>query len=81
MKDAEGELLANVFQIVNETTRQPVESPADKVKSTGSVVGLANHTILNIVGVTSKCSALRRVRGCVETPLKPVVFPLLAFSF
>jgi PAS domain S-box-containing protein len=46
MKDADGELLANVFQIVNETTRQPVESPADKVKSTGTVVGLANHTIL-----------------------------------
>jgi PAS domain S-box-containing protein len=44
--EAKGELLANVFQIVNETTRQPVESPADKVRSTGSVVGLANHTVL-----------------------------------
>ena len=44
--EAKGELLANVFQIVNETTREPVESPADKVRSTGSVVGLANHTVL-----------------------------------
>jgi PAS domain S-box-containing protein len=44
--EAEGEMLANVFQIVNETTRQPVESPADRVRRTGSVVGLANHTIL-----------------------------------
>src|ERR1700677_3100633 len=44
--EAYGQPLANVFQIVNETTRQPVESPADKVKRTGSVVGLANHTIL-----------------------------------
>jgi PAS domain S-box-containing protein len=44
--DAEGQLLARVFQIVNETTRQPVESPADRVRRTGSVVGLANHTIL-----------------------------------
>jgi PAS domain S-box-containing protein len=44
--EAEGEQLANVFQIVNETTHRPVESPADKVKKTGSVVGLANHTIL-----------------------------------
>jgi PAS domain S-box-containing protein len=44
--EANGELLPNVFQIVNETTRRPVESPADRVKRTGSVVGLANHTIL-----------------------------------
>ena len=44
--EAGGELLANVFHIVNETTRLPVESPADRVMRTGSVVGLANHTIL-----------------------------------
>jgi len=46
LKDAESELLANVFQIVNEDTRLPVQSPADRVKLTGSVVGLANHTVL-----------------------------------
>jgi PAS domain S-box-containing protein len=46
MEDAQGELLANVFQIVNETSRQRVESPADKVKNTGRPVGLANHTVL-----------------------------------
>jgi PAS domain S-box-containing protein len=45
-EEAEGEPLARVFRIVNETTRQTVESPADKVRSTGSVVGLANHTVL-----------------------------------
>jgi PAS domain S-box-containing protein len=44
--EAKGEPLENVFQIVNETTRRPLESPADKVKRTGSVVGLANHTVL-----------------------------------
>jgi PAS domain S-box-containing protein len=44
--EAKGVLLAKVFQIVNETTRRPVESPADRVRRTGSVVGLANHTIL-----------------------------------
>jgi PAS domain S-box-containing protein len=44
--EAQGELLKHVFQIVNESTRQPVENPADKVKRIGSVVGLANHTIL-----------------------------------
>lgn len=46
VEDAKGQSLANVFKIVNETTRQPVESPADKVKSTGLVVGLGNHTVL-----------------------------------
>ena len=46
MEEAKGELLANVFRIVNETTRQPLESPADKVKSIGRAVGLANHTVL-----------------------------------
>jgi PAS domain S-box-containing protein len=44
--EARGEPLANVFQIVNETTGQPAESPADRVLRTGSIVGLANHTIL-----------------------------------
>jgi PAS domain S-box-containing protein len=46
IEDAKGERLATVFHIVNETTRQPVESPADKVKSVGRAVGLANHTVL-----------------------------------
>ena len=44
--EAQGQPLAKVFRIVNETTRQTVESPADKVKRTGSIVGLANHTVL-----------------------------------
>jgi PAS domain S-box-containing protein len=46
IQEAEGELLSRIFRIVNETTRQTVESPADKVKTTGSIVGLANHTVL-----------------------------------
>ena len=44
--EAQGKLLATVFRIVHESTRQVVESPADKVKRLGTVVGLANHTIL-----------------------------------
>jgi len=35
-----------VFIIVNEDTRQPVEDPVSKVRRTGTVVGLANHTVL-----------------------------------
>jgi PAS domain S-box-containing protein len=46
IREAIGKPLADVFKIVNESTGQPVESPADKVKATGRVVGLANHTIL-----------------------------------
>src|SRR5208337_51798 len=38
--------LAAVFRIVNEQTRQPVEDPAAKVLRLGTVVGLANHTVL-----------------------------------
>lgn len=41
-----GKRLDEVFKIVNETTREKVESPFDKVMQTGHVVGLANHTIL-----------------------------------
>jgi PAS domain S-box-containing protein len=44
--EAAGKPLSQIFRIVNETTRQPVESPADKVFRLGTVVGLANHTIL-----------------------------------
>ena len=38
--------MAEVFRIVNEETRQPVEDPAAKVLKLGTVVGLANHTAL-----------------------------------
>ena len=38
--------LEEVFRIINEQTRQPVESPVRKVLEQGVVVGLANHTIL-----------------------------------
>jgi PAS domain S-box-containing protein len=38
--------LDEVFNIVNEFTRKPVESPAAKVLREGNIVGLANHTVL-----------------------------------
>jgi PAS domain S-box-containing protein len=41
-----GRPLADVFHIVNETTRQAVENPAGLVIQSGHVVGLANHTVL-----------------------------------
>src|SRR5215510_14163520 len=45
-QDALGERLDNVFRIVNEETRRPVESPATRALREGVVVGLANHTLL-----------------------------------
>src|SRR6185312_6601950 len=38
--------LPEVFRIVNEATRQIVENPVEKVFRLGTIVGLANHTIL-----------------------------------
>jgi PAS domain S-box-containing protein len=44
--DALGQPLEQVFQIVNETSHQPVENPAMRALREGFVVGLANHTVL-----------------------------------
>jgi PAS domain S-box-containing protein len=44
--DATGQMLRDVFRIINDTTRGPVEDPVEKVLRVGNVVGLANHTML-----------------------------------
>lgn len=44
--EAQGLLLSEVFVILNEYTREPVDSPVDQVLKEGTIVGLANHTIL-----------------------------------
>jgi PAS domain S-box-containing protein len=44
--EAVGRLLPDVFHIVNEHTGQPVENPALRSLQEGTIVGLANHTIL-----------------------------------
>ena len=43
---AQGKPLPEVFPLHNEETRQPVENPVARVLRTGSVAGLANHTVL-----------------------------------
>jgi PAS domain S-box-containing protein len=45
-QEAKGRPLTEVFPIVNARTRQPVENPVAKVLQMGTIVGLANHTIL-----------------------------------
>jgi PAS domain S-box-containing protein len=44
--EALGASISEVFHIVNETTRLPVENPIEKAIATGGITGLANHTIL-----------------------------------
>jgi PAS domain S-box-containing protein len=44
--EAIGQPLEVVFRIVNEKTRQSVESPATRSLREGIIVGLANHTVL-----------------------------------
>ena len=45
-EEAAGRPLEEVFRILNEETRQTVESPASRALRDGAVVGLANHTVL-----------------------------------
>ena len=44
--EARGKPLLEVFKIVNEQTRQPVDSPVARALREGVIVGLANHTLL-----------------------------------
>ncbi|WP_306548415.1 PAS domain S-box protein [Desulfobulbus sp.] len=45
-EDASGRPLAEVFHIVNEATRKEAQNPVAKVLREGTVVGMANHTLL-----------------------------------
>jgi PAS domain S-box-containing protein len=45
-EQAHGLPLERVFAIINEATRQAVESPSTRALREGTVVGLANHTLL-----------------------------------
>ncbi|SFH94499.1 PAS domain-containing protein [Planctomicrobium piriforme] len=44
--DARGKHLTEIFNIINETTRQPAENPVFRTLRDGVIVGLANHTVL-----------------------------------
>lgn len=44
--EAAGRPLGEVFHIINEETRTPVEDPVSRVLREGLVVGLGNHTLL-----------------------------------
>jgi PAS domain S-box-containing protein len=44
--EALGRPLSEVFRIINEESREAMESPVDRVIREGKIVGLANHTLL-----------------------------------
>ena len=44
--EAAGKSLDEVFHIVEEKSRAPVQNPVNRVLTEGMVVGLANHTVL-----------------------------------
>ena len=46
MAEATGQPVQEVFHIINEYSRAPVDDPVSKVLRTGKIVGLANHTVL-----------------------------------
>jgi PAS domain S-box-containing protein len=43
---AKGHTLAEIFPILNEYTREPAVDPVSRVLRTGTILGLANHTLL-----------------------------------
>ncbi|HEX8947505.1 MAG TPA: PAS domain S-box protein [Dissulfurispiraceae bacterium] len=45
-EEGTGRPLSEVFNIINEETRQPCENPVDQALRSGFTVGLANHTAL-----------------------------------
>ncbi|WP_019623418.1 EAL domain-containing protein [Thioalkalivibrio thiocyanoxidans] len=45
-RDATGEPLTRVFDILNEITRKPAINPVERCLQEGRIVGLANHTVL-----------------------------------
>lgn len=46
LHEASGKIVGEVFDIINEITREPAENPVEKSLRLGIIVGLANHTIL-----------------------------------
>ncbi len=44
--EAAGQPLSEVFNIINERTREACENPVEKVLQSGEIIGLANHTSL-----------------------------------
>src|SRR5262245_23187499 len=69
--EATGRPLPEVFDIVNEETRDPVEDPVSKVLRAGGVAGLANHTLLRTksgvtIPIDDSAAPIRDARGQLQ---------------
>jgi PAS domain S-box-containing protein len=65
---AKGQPLEQIFRMVNEYTRQPVDNPIGKVLQTGMTVGLANHTALidkngSLIPIEDSAAPIRDAQG------------------
>jgi len=67
-EDAAGKPLSEVFNIINEQTRENVENPVAKVIRNDTTVSLANHTILitkdgKEIPIDDSCAPIRDEKG------------------
>jgi PAS domain S-box-containing protein len=75
--EANGKPLSDVFRIVNEKTRLAVEDPVKKVIVSGTIIGLANHTIL--IGKDGKNTPIDDSGAPIRDRLGHVVGVVLVF--
>ncbi len=73
--EAAGRPLPEIFRIINEHTRQPVENPALRALREGTVVALANHTLLIARDGTERPieDSAAAIREGAEAPLGSVL--------
>jgi PAS domain S-box-containing protein len=70
-EEARGRPTAEVFHILNEETREPVENPVEKVMKQGVIIGLANHTVLirkdgSEVPIDDSGAPIRDAKGAIR---------------
>jgi PAS domain S-box-containing protein len=69
--EAKGAQISEVFKVINENTREPVESPVKNALKEGAIVGLANHSLLitksgDEIPIDDSGAPIRNDRGEVE---------------
>jgi two-component system, cell cycle sensor histidine kinase and response regulator CckA len=69
--DAGGMPLAQVFRIINEDSRQPIENPAARVRKEGVATGLPSHTALIARdglerSIADSCAPIRDASGAMR---------------
>jgi PAS domain S-box-containing protein len=69
--DASGKMLSDIFNIINEKTRETVRNPVATVLAEGHIVGLANHTILIAkdgaeYNITDSAAPIRDIKSSIR---------------